>query len=48
MDGTEPNEESSEYTGPVKVTGKEIRLKTFATNGRASRTSTLTSDELMN
>jgi hexosaminidase len=37
-DGTDPTAKSAEYTGPVPVSGP-VKLATFATSGRASRTS---------
>jgi hexosaminidase len=37
-DGTEPTTESPAYTGPVEVSGK-VRLRSFDTRGRGSRTS---------
>ncbi len=36
-DGTEPNENSPEYTEPVKVSGP-VKLKTFDITGKSSRT----------
>ena len=36
-DGTEPTIQSAEYNSPVKTTG-QVKLKTFAENGRSSRT----------
>lgn len=38
-DGTEPTMDSPKYSKPVKVSGKEVRLKTFVPNSRSSRTS---------
>jgi hexosaminidase len=35
-DGSEPNENSTEYTAPTSVSGK-VKLAAFATNGRKSR-----------
>ncbi len=40
-DGTEPTVESPLYERPVQVSGKEIKLKTFNSVGRSSRTSTV-------
>jgi hexosaminidase len=40
VDGSEPTVSSSEYTGPVAVSG-EVKLKTFSSTGRGSRTVTL-------
>ena len=40
-DGSEPTAESALYQGPVQVDGKEIKLKTFNSVGRSSRTSTV-------
>ena len=37
-DGSEPDEESPLYTGPVDVSGK-VMLRSFDTRGRGSRTS---------
>ncbi|MFC1484204.1 chitobiase/beta-hexosaminidase C-terminal domain-containing protein [Candidatus Neomarinimicrobiota bacterium] len=39
-DGSEPDVNSEEYTGPVEVTG-QFKLKTFNLKGRSSRTSTI-------
>ena len=39
-DGSEPDERSPEYTDPVAVSGV-VKLKTFDTRGRSSRTSVL-------
>lgn len=38
LDGSDPDLNSKEYSGPVKVSG-QIKLKTFSLNGRSSRTS---------
>ncbi len=39
-DGNDPTATSSEYTGPVAVTGT-VKLSTFSTDGRASRMTTV-------
>ena len=42
-DGSEPAVNSARYVEPVEVSGtREIRLRTFTTTGRGSRTSTVT------
>ncbi len=39
LDGSEPTADASRYTGPVALQGHgEVRLRTFDTNGRGSRT----------
>ncbi|ACY49665.1 family 20 glycosylhydrolase [Rhodothermus marinus] len=39
LDGSEPTAASPRYTGPVRLEGHgEVRLRTFDTNGRGSRT----------
>jgi hexosaminidase len=40
VDGSEPTVSSSEYTGPVAVSG-QVKLKTFGSTGRGSRTVTV-------
>ncbi|MGM0546812.1 MAG: family 20 glycosylhydrolase, partial [Bacteroidota bacterium] len=41
LDGSKPTENSEEYTGPVDVSNSdEIKLRTFSTDGRGSRTVT--------
>ena len=40
-DGSEPTSTSSLYTEPVKIASESVKLKTFASNGRASRTVSL-------
>lgn len=40
-DGTEPNAKSKLYTVPIETKSKEIKLKSFASNGRSSRISSL-------
>lgn len=40
VDGSEPTQESPLYEGPVAVS-ETVRLRTFATNGRSSRTSVI-------
>ena len=39
-DGSEPDLNSVEYTGPVNI-GDQVKLKTFSKNGRSSRTSNI-------
>jgi len=41
VDGSEPNKTSQLYESPVKVNSKNIKLKSFASNGRSSRTVSL-------
>jgi len=36
-DGSEPNKKSTIYTQPVKVEGKEVRLRVFNSEGRSGR-----------
>jgi len=40
-DGSEPTQSSSLYTEPISVDSKSIKLKTFSSNGRGSRTTNL-------
>lgn len=40
-DGSEPTVSSQLYEGPVQISGKEVKLKTFNSTGRSSRTSTV-------
>jgi len=42
LDGTEPTVESSEYDSPININGTSVKLKTFAQNGRSSRTAIVT------
>ncbi len=39
-DGSEPDSNSMEYSGPVNASG-QIKLRTFSLTGRSSRTSTI-------
>lgn len=39
-DGSDPDINSEEYSGPVKVSG-QVKLRTFSLSGRSSRTSTI-------
>ena len=40
-DGSEPNENSTLYEEPINIGSQSIKLKTFSTNGRASRIVTM-------
>ena len=41
IDGSEPDRNSTLYTSPIKINSKNIKIKSFASNGRSSRTSSL-------